>query len=66
MRVNTNVEKELASKGQCIWQTGYGLPWTTYCGKKAKRDHLCAEHLKDEQDLYAPKIKREREQRRVR
>jgi hypothetical protein len=40
-------EKALAREGKCVWQTGYGLPHTTYCGKKATHGHYCKEHWKD-------------------
>jgi len=29
----TDKEWKIASAGKCCWQTGYGLPWITYCRK---------------------------------
>jgi hypothetical protein len=43
----TDQEADIFHEGRCCWQTGYGLPWTTYCGKKSKPGAdfgHCAEH----------------------
>jgi hypothetical protein len=44
MKPATRDEKKQAKHGLCIWQTGYGLPWMTYCPKKSVVGHLCREH----------------------
>jgi len=41
-------QKALARSGQCVWQTGYGLPHTTYCGKNATHGPFCKEHWLDD------------------
>jgi hypothetical protein len=41
-------ECEQFAYGLCIYQTGHGLPWTTYCKKKAgKAGWYCSEHAQD-------------------
>lgn len=42
-----DAEKSQMRKGLCIWQTGYGLPHTTYCKRKATHGPHCKEHWRD-------------------
>jgi hypothetical protein len=45
----TDTEWALYGRGRCCYQTGYGLPWSQWCGKPSKPGHrfgYCHQHAR--------------------
>lgn len=50
-------EVPIAQAGLCVRQTGYGLPWMTYCKEPRGKDgdlYFCGECLRYIRDAYGP------------
>lgn len=46
----TEEERALIRAGKCPWQTGYGLPWMTYCEKPGTP--FCPKHDAAEKEAF--------------
>jgi hypothetical protein len=50
-----DTEWRLYKQGKCCYQTGYGLPWTTYCGRRLSRKNpwgYCKRHAREIVAMY--------------
>jgi hypothetical protein len=63
MRVKRNTfndtEWQLYKQGKCCWQTAYGMPWISYCGKKLDRGNpwgYCKRHAKEAVEDYGARL----------
>jgi hypothetical protein len=46
----TGDEWRLYQQGKCCWQTAYGMPWISYCGRKSEPGHPfghCSKHARE-------------------